>query len=95
MVIVRIEHPVSNFDDWKRAFDSDPVGRRQAGVRRYRILRPVDDSRFVVVDLELDAEPQAVAMLAALRAMWKTVEGRIIFNPQTRILAVAESKELP
>ena len=95
MVIVRIEHPVSNFDDWKRAFDSDPVGRRQAGVRRYRILRPVDDSRFVVVDLELDAEPQAVAMLAALRAMWKNVEGRIIFNPQTRILEVAESKELP
>jgi hypothetical protein len=24
--ILRIEHPVPDFDGWKKAFDSDPVG---------------------------------------------------------------------
>jgi len=34
MHILRIEHPVPNFDAWKKAFDSDPLGREQSGVRR-------------------------------------------------------------
>jgi hypothetical protein len=40
MHILRIEHPVPNFDTWKTAFDSDPIGRKQSGMHRYRILRP-------------------------------------------------------
>jgi hypothetical protein len=27
MYILRIEHPVSDYDAWKAAFDSDPIGR--------------------------------------------------------------------
>jgi hypothetical protein len=33
MPILRIEYPVLNFDAWKEAFDSDPVGREQSGIR--------------------------------------------------------------
>lgn len=40
---LQIEHPVRDFDAWKAALDSDPVGRERGGVRRYRILRPTDD----------------------------------------------------
>jgi hypothetical protein len=43
MPILRIEHPVADFDAWKAAFDGDPLGREQSGVRRYRVLRSVDD----------------------------------------------------
>jgi hypothetical protein len=34
MVILGIEHSVPNFDGWKQAFDSDPVGQKKSGVRR-------------------------------------------------------------
>jgi hypothetical protein len=43
MAIVQIEHPISSWDAWKAAFDRDPVRREESGVRRYRIVRPVDD----------------------------------------------------
>jgi hypothetical protein len=36
MHVLRIEHPVSSYDDWKKAFDSDPIGRGKFGVVRYR-----------------------------------------------------------
>jgi hypothetical protein len=68
--ILRIEHPIFSFEDWKRAFDSDPVGREKAGVRRYQVLRPVDDEKYVMIDLEFDSAGQAEALLAALRALW-------------------------
>lgn len=41
--ILRIEHRVPDYDQWKQAFDNDPVGRERMGVRRYRVLRSLDD----------------------------------------------------
>ena len=41
MHILRIEHPVPDYDAWKEAFDSNPISREHSGVRRYRILRPM------------------------------------------------------
>lgn len=93
MYILRIEHPVHDFDGWKRAFDSDPVGREKSGVRRYRILRPVDDAHYVMIDLEFDTRTQAEALLAAMRVVWGRVEGKIVLNPQARIVEAAETRE--
>lgn len=39
MIVLQLEHPVPNFDGWKKAFESDPVGRRRGGVVRYSILK--------------------------------------------------------
>ena len=93
MYILRIEHPVPDFDNWKRAFDSDPVSRKKSGVRRYQVLRPVDDDHYAMIDLEFDTASQAEAMLAALRVLWGRVEGQIMTNPQTRIIEVVETGE--
>lgn len=93
MVILQIEHPVPSYEGWKQAFDSDPVGRQRSGVRRYRILRPVDDPNFVMIELEFDSVREAEALLAALRQVWSRVEGTIIMNPQARIVELAESIE--
>src|SRR5579863_10086471 len=41
--ILRIEHPVVDFDRWREAFDSDPEGRESSGVRRYRVMCPCGD----------------------------------------------------
>ncbi len=93
MYILRIEHSVPDFDGWKKAFDSDPVGREKSGVRRYRVLRPIDDAHYVTLDLEFDTVREAEALLAAMRVVWGRVEGTIIMNPQARIVEAVEIKE--
>jgi len=93
MHILRIEHPVPEFDAWKEAFDSDPVHREQSGVRSYRIMRPIDDRKYVMVDLEFDGSSEAEAFLAALRKLWGRVEGRIMESPQARIVETVETKQ--
>jgi hypothetical protein len=93
MTTLRIEHPVPNFEAWKKAFDSDPIRREQSGVRRYRILRPADDPHFVTVDLEFDDSKEAEAFRAALRELWRRVEGSVIQTPRLQILETEESKE--
>jgi hypothetical protein len=64
MYILWIEHPVSDYDAWKAAFDSDPIGRECSGVRRYRILRATDDPNYVMIDLEFDNRRSEVPGLA-------------------------------
>jgi hypothetical protein len=94
MFILHIEHPVMSFDDWKKAFDNDPVDRRKSGVRRYRVMRPVDDDRYVMIDLEFDNRTEAETTLADLRVLWGNVRGKIIMDPKTMIVEVVEIKEL-
>jgi len=93
MFIVQIEHPVPNFDAWKQAFDSDPVGRERSGVRRYQVLRPIDNPNYVMIDLDFDSARAAEAFLAAMREVWRRVEGTIIESPRVQIVEVVESKE--
>jgi hypothetical protein len=91
MYILRIEHPVPNFDSWKATFDSDPIGRQQSGVRRYRILRTTDNPNYVMIDLEFDSASEAAAMETSLRELWSRVD--VMHSPQARIVEVVESKE--
>ena len=93
MPILQIEHPVPNFEGWKKAFDSDPVGRQQGGVRRYKISRRIDDPNFVIIDLEFDKLSDAENFLSSLRNLWSRVEGKVMNNPQARIIEVVESNE--
>jgi hypothetical protein len=92
MYILRIEHPIADFAGWKKAFDNDPVGREKSGVRRYQILRPIDDEKYIMIDLEFDTVSQAEALLAAMRVVWGRVEGTIMMNPRARIVEVVETK---
>lgn len=93
MYSLRIEHPVPSFEGWKKAFESDPIGREKSGVRRYHILRPLDDANYVMIDLEFDTLNQAEAVLAALHALWSRVEGQVMTNPQARIVEMVETRE--
>lgn len=91
MNVLRIEHSAPDFDAWKQAFDSDPVGREQGGVRRHRILRPLDDPSYVLIDLEFDSSSDAQTFLAALRDLWGRVD--VMRDPKARIVELVESKE--
>jgi hypothetical protein len=94
MAILQIEHPVRDFEGWKKAFDSDPVGRTQGGVRRHRISRPADDPNYVVIELEFDGPDEADAFLLRLRSLRsRVVDEGLIGEPQARILEVAETSD--
>jgi ribosomal protein L35AE/L33A len=93
MPILRIEHPVPDYDGWKAAFDSDPVGREKSGVRRYQIMRALDDPDYVLIDLEFDTASEAEALLAAMRVVWGRVEGKVMWSPQARIVEAVETRE--
>ena len=71
---------------WNAAFDRDPIGRERSGVRRYRILRPIDDPNYITIDLEFDSSSAAEAALAALREVWRSPAAApaLAGNPQTK-----------
>jgi hypothetical protein len=94
MVTLRIEHKIANYDGWKEAFDSDPINRKQSGVKQYRVYRPADDDLFIIIDLDFDNLEQAQSTQVALNRIFGNVDGKIIFGPQTRILTVVEAIEL-
>jgi hypothetical protein len=92
MSILRIEHPVADYAAWKEAFDADPVGRERSGVRRYQVMRPVDDDRYVLIDLEFDSPEEAEGLLTAMRGVWSRVSGTLIFDPRARIVESVETR---
>lgn len=95
MPILQLEHAISDFDVWKKAFDSDPVRRKESGVRRYRVLRPVDDPNYIKVDLEFDTSSEAEAFRAALEDLWGSGRAApaLVGSPKTRIVEAVQSEE--
>jgi hypothetical protein len=93
MAVLRIEHPVPDYETWKQAFDADPAVRERSGVRRYEILRAMDDPNHVMIDLEFDTADAAEAMLGSLRVIWGQVQGTLISDVRARIVEPVESME--
>ncbi len=94
MVILQIEHRVRDFETWKAAFDRDPAGRLAGGVRRYEIYRPVDDPRYIAVDLAFDSRAAAEAFKLGLEDLWRSPEAGPALGgtPTARIVDVVESR---
>lgn len=89
MFTLQIEHGIKDFGMWKTAFDRDPVNRAASGVVAHRIGRSVDDSRYVVVELDFNERGQAEQLLANLKdRVWNSPTASPALNgaPQTRIL---------
>jgi hypothetical protein len=65
-------------------------------VRRYRVLRPVDDPNYIMVDLEFDSSSEAEAFRAALqRAVWgsRRAAPALLGSPQAHIVEAVKIKE--
>jgi hypothetical protein len=92
MHVLRVEHEVPDFDAWKQTFDTDPIGRKDGGVRRYRILRAADDPNYVLIDLEFDSSGEAEAFHGKLRELWGRVD--VMRNPTARVVEIVDSAEL-
>ena len=86
MVTVQIEHQIRDYASWRAAFDRDPAGRQSAGVRRYRVYRPLGDPNYVIVDLDFDTADAAERFVAVMRGIWQRVDGTLIDGPRARIV---------
>ena len=93
MIILQIEHPVPYYDGWKKVFDSDPMGRKQSGVIRYKIFRQTDNPNYVLVELEMNSLDEAKNLLARLQQLWKQIDGTVITGPKGRIVEMVEEKD--
>ena len=95
MHVLQIEHAVRDFDTWKAAFDRDPVHREASGVRRYEIFRPVDDPKYVAVDLEFETLAEAEAFKVALEGVWRSPQAAPALGgaPQARIVDIVERRD--
>ena len=93
MLILQIEHLVQDFMGWKKAFDSDPLNRKQSGVRSYRIFKTIANPNCIVIELEFDNIQEAEKMHEKVKQLWARVEGNVMMNPQSRIIETIESIE--
>ena len=94
MPTLHLEHAIKDFELWKTAFDRDPIDRRGLGVRRYRIVRPLDDPHYVMVDLDFETAADAEACRAALQVLWGsgTAAPALVGDPQVRIVETVEDE---
>ncbi len=92
MPTLHIEHPIIDFDLWKAAFGRFAEFRKQSGVLRHRIQRPVDDPKYVVIDLDFATTGEAERFLTFLQErVWSSPENApaLAGLPQTKILEPA------
>ena len=67
--------------------------REASGVLHHRIQRPIDDPRYIVIDLDFDTDAEAKAFLQILQTrVWASIESSpaLVGTPQTKILAPPE-----
>lgn len=95
MPVLQIEHPVRDFETWKAAFDRDPARRETGGVRSYKIYRPVDDPRYIGVDLEFDSRDEAEAFKLGLEELWRSPQAASALGgtPRARIVDIVEGRQ--
>lgn len=96
MTTLRIEHAITDYQLWKAAFDSFAEARANAGVRSFAIRLPVDDPKYLMLDLEFDGADRAETFAGFLKQhVWSspTASPGLAGPPRTRILDLVPSAE--
>ena len=96
MTTLHIEHPITDFELWQTAFARFASARAQSGVRAQRVYRPLDDPRYVLIDLDFDSRGEAERFLRFLETtVWASRDSSPALDgaPQTRLLDRAEIAE--
>ncbi len=96
MSTLHIEHAISDFAQWSAAFGRLAETRSRAGVRSHHIQQPIDDLRYIVIDLDFDTEDEASRFLTFLQTnVWSSSANApaLVGAPQARILQPAPTRE--
>ncbi len=92
MATLHIEHSITDFAVWRDAFDRFATARQNAGVLAERVQQPIDDHKYVVVDLDFPTVDEASQFLEFLRtAVWASREASPALDgtPVGRVLELA------
>ena len=96
MTTLRIAHAIHDYDLWKTAFDGFADVRAKADVRAFTIRRPVDNPKYLMLDLEFDTTERADAFATFLKQnVWSspTSSPGLAGVPQTQILDLIRNEE--
>jgi hypothetical protein len=96
MATLRIEHAITDYQLWKKAFDGFAEARARAGVRSYAIRLPVDDPRYLMLDLEFDTTAVAETFAEFLvQHVWSSPASSpgLAGAPKSRILELVPGAE--
>ena len=89
MAMLHIEHPISNLKTWLTPFANFAEARQKAGVRAQRVYQPIDDNKYIVVELDFDAVDVAVRFKKFLELnVWSSQDASpgLAGAPQARVL---------
>ncbi|MBE7553994.1 MAG: hypothetical protein HS126_23255 [Anaerolineales bacterium] len=89
MATLHIEHPINDLKTWLTAFGNFAEARQKGGVRAYRIFQPVDDDKYIMIDLDFDTVDEAERYKRFLELnVWSSREASpgLAGMPQTRVL---------
>ena len=96
MTTLRIEHAITDYQLWKKAFDGFAEARAMAGVRSCAIRLPVDDPNYLMLDLEFDSAGVAERFAEFLtQHVWSSPASSpgLAGAPKSRILELVPSAE--
>lgn len=94
MFTLHIEHPITDYDTWRRAFDRFAEVRAASGVSSHTIWQPVDNPDYVLIDLNFETAGRAESFLDILRTrVWadSSESPGLAGVPATRILEVRDA----
>lgn len=89
MATLHIEHPISDLRTWLAAFARFAEARQTAGVRAQRVYQPIDDDKYIVVDLDFEAVDDAVRFKKFLESnVWSSSDASpgLAGAPQAQVL---------
>jgi len=93
MTTLHIEHPITDYEQWRAAFDRAAPLRADGGVIAHRVSQPIGDDRYIVVQLDFEDAARASTFLDLLRTRIWTDPARapgLAGSPRTVILLPAE-----
>ena len=93
MATLHIEHPISDLGTWLGAFNQFADARSDAGVKAQRIHQPVDDDKYIVVQLDFDTVEAAQQFKVFLESVvWQSrdLSPGLAGTPLARVLREAQ-----
>ena len=94
LATLHIKHPITDLDTWLGAFARFEAARRKAGVRAQLVRQPVDDDKYIYIDLDFDSIEEAAAFRDFLKStVWASPEASPALGgtPSARILTEVDA----
>ena len=94
MATLHIEHPITDLETWLGAFERFAEARASAGVKAQRVHQPVDDDRYIYVELDFETAERAESFKTFLETkIWSSREASpgLDGKPRARILEPVET----